>query len=191
MRKAGAFTEALRVVDGPTEGGLDPDTGSRSDGADEKRDSGSRVESPPPITRHGDSKPQVAHPLSGAASSRGTPRAAEERIETLLGAFLVGTYGLELKERLFNLNDLPNDYRDLIEQARAEGRVWAAWSTSDGAVAASAEYDEPRSKEVHAHVMRIEWRCPTATGQHSLWVCCDPRRPTEWVAGRGDPYKSW
>jgi hypothetical protein len=123
------------------------------------------------------------------ADPQGTLRAATRDVaptgdmEALLGAYLVGTRGVTLGKRL-DLTHLPEACLKYVLQAKSAGRVWVAWSTEKGPMAAWADYDGQRSERMRAHVLLVEWWDPLS-GHHALWARSDPRRPTEWTFGRG------
>jgi hypothetical protein len=66
--------------------------------------------------------------------------------------------------------------------APSRSPVWSA--PVDGPIAAWAEYDIEGSKQLGAYLFFIEW-CGMSGGYHSSWCYCYPKRPTEWIFGRG------
>ncbi len=108
-------------------------------------------------------------------------------MENLLAGFLTGALGVELGARIKHPSNLPSACRTHVRAAEAVGRTWAAWAawaTPDGPIAACGDYHPEASKRLYTYQMWIEW-CDGPTGHHSLWVYCDPKRPTEWTIGRG------
>jgi hypothetical protein len=105
-------------------------------------------------------------------------------VENLLAGFLAGTQGVELKKRLTDLSDLAPACRTHVRRAVASGRAWTAWSTEHGPIAAWGDYDIHGSRQINAYLLSVEW-CGVPNDHHSLWCYCHPRRPTEWIVGRG------
>ena len=105
-------------------------------------------------------------------------------MESLLGAYLVGTQGVELGKRL-DFADLPGDCVRYLQKVQIAGRIWVAWSTATGPMAAWGDYDRQRSERLQAHVLLVEWWV-ASSGHHRLWARSDPKRPTEWTFGRGN-----
>ena len=105
-------------------------------------------------------------------------------VEDLLTSFLKHAVGLELHDRIFKLEKLPKSHR-LLVQPEADGEpIWIAWATDRGVVSATGHFDVDQSHRLGAHVMLIDWWITSGT-HHSSWWRADPRRPTEWTAGRG------
>jgi hypothetical protein len=105
-------------------------------------------------------------------------------VENLLAAFLAGTLGVEFGTRFMTLSELPAPCRTHLRPAVASGRAWIAWSTSCGPLAAWGVYDIQASRQINAYLLFVEW-WGMPSGHHSLWCYCDPKRPTDWVVGRG------
>jgi hypothetical protein len=105
-------------------------------------------------------------------------------VENLLSGFLAGTLCLKLETRTSDIGELPLACRTLVLTAQRAGRVWTAWSTPCGPVAAWADYDINGSKRTQAYVLFVEW-WHESNGHHSLWCYCYPKRPKEWTFGRG------
>ncbi len=104
-------------------------------------------------------------------------------IEDLLASFLSAAVGLELQERIEQLEKLPARHRERLE-ALEERAIWIAWETSVGAVTATGRYDPEQSRRTYSHVVFIECWIPPDT-HHASWWRADPQHPTEWTAGRG------
>jgi hypothetical protein len=126
----------------------------------------------------------VSLPDAAGAGSRGDLRSVE--MESLLGAYLVGTQAVTLGKRL-QLTDLPEACQKHLLKAKSAGRIWVAWSTELGPMAAWGDYDRGRSDAFHR--LYVEWWL-SSSGHHALWARADPKRPTEWTFGRGDDRKS-
>jgi len=107
-------------------------------------------------------------------------------MEILLAGFLTGARGLELKDRLTNIKELPPACRPYLQEAEAKGCMWAAWSTPGGPVAVWGDYDMLGSKHIQANLLFVEWWFMPG-GHRALWCYSRPNRPTEWVIGRGRP----
>lgn len=120
-----------------------------------------------------------------SATTRFALALARAEVEALLSAWLAGTQCVELQGRLTARADLPEACVKYVVAAQDAGRAWVAWSTELGPMVAWGDYDERQSEKMRAHVMFIEWWLPSS-GHHRLWARADPRRPTEWTAGRGD-----
>jgi hypothetical protein len=104
-------------------------------------------------------------------------------LEDLLAGFLAGALGVELKARVNDLMELPEDYRMRVRKAESLGQPWTAWSTERGLVAAWGEYDPAASRRLHACCLFLSWY-GVAFSQHGMWCYCYPNRPTEWIIGR-------
>jgi hypothetical protein len=104
-------------------------------------------------------------------------------VENLLTGFISGAVGVELRIRL-DISELPADCRKHLRVAEASGRVWTAWSTERGPMAAWGEYHLEPSKRLYAYLLFVEWWL-IPSGHHSQWCYCDPKRPTEWTVGQG------
>lgn len=104
----------------------------------------------------------------------------------LLNNFLVGTQSLTLQAPISDLTSLPHSYRARLREAEALGRIYTAWTTDQGPVAAWGEYDRHQSAFVHAHVLFIEWSL-SPHEHHAGWWHCYQERPREWICGRGRP----
>jgi len=104
-------------------------------------------------------------------------------IEDLLSSFLTGALGLELHERIEQLERLPARHRERLE-ALEESAVWVAWVTDRGVVSATGRYDADQSQRTYSHVILIEWWMIPSDTHHSSWWRADPKHPTEWTAGR-------
>jgi hypothetical protein len=114
---------------------------------------------------------------------------ARADVESLLSAWLTGTQCVALRQQLTALADLPQACLKYVMAAQEAGRVWVAWSTELGPMVAWGDYDQQQSEKIRAHAMFIEWWLPSS-GHHGLWARGDPRRPNEWIFGRGDNWKS-
>jgi hypothetical protein len=109
--------------------------------------------------------------------------ASRKLIEELLGFFLSGAVGLELRERIAQMEKLPGSHRERLS-ALEESPIWIAWVTSVGVVSATGRYDAEQSRRTYSHVVFIDyWVSPDT--HHASWWRADPQRPTEWTAGRG------
>jgi hypothetical protein len=107
-------------------------------------------------------------------------------VEDLLTSFLKHAVGLEMHERILKMEKLPKSHR-LSAQPEANGEpIWVAWVTEKGVVSATGSYDDDQSRRLGAHVMLIEWWIPPGI-HHSSWWRANPRRPSEWTAGRSRP----
>jgi hypothetical protein len=104
-------------------------------------------------------------------------------VENLLAGFLIGAVGVELQKRL-DISELPAECPKHVGVAEASGRPWTAWSTERGPIAAWGEYHPEPSKRLYAYLLLVEWWA-APSGHHALWCYCEPKRPTEWTAGRG------
>ena len=82
------------------------------------------------------------------------------------------------------MNDLPAECRKHLRAAEAAHRIWAAWATERGPIAAWGDYHAEASKRLYGYQLLVEWY-DMPTGHHALWCYCDPKRPTEWTVGRG------
>jgi hypothetical protein len=109
-----------------------------------------------------------------------------ELIEDLLTSFLSSAVGLELHVNIDTLERLPPKHRERLQAIAGESLIWVAWKANLGVVAATGRYDHDQSRHLGAHVMLIEWWIPPDT-HHASWWHANPRRPTEWTAGRGYP----
>ncbi len=110
-------------------------------------------------------------------------------MESLLAGFLTGALGMELRERLTDIAELPAACCALVRLAEESGHTWKAWSTPKGPVAAFGQYDLHGSIQLMAHIVLIEW-WDVPNGHHALWAYCDPKRPSEWTIGRGRHYEA-
>jgi len=107
-------------------------------------------------------------------------------VEDLLTSFMSAALGLEMEQRIEQLERLPTGYRERFEGISEEGAPWVAWATGLGVIAATGRYDHERSLLISAHVVLIEWWIPPNT-HHESWWRADRDRPREWTAGRGSP----
>jgi hypothetical protein len=112
--------------------------------------------------------------------------APRKLVEDLLTAFLSGALGLELHERIDTLERLPLNHRERFQAIAVEPIIWVAWVTSLGVVSVAGRYDSEQSRRTYSHVLLIEWWIPPDT-HHASWWRADPKRPTEWTAGRTRP----
>jgi hypothetical protein len=112
--------------------------------------------------------------------------ASRKLIEDLLGFFLSGAVGLELRERIEQLEKMPGPHRER-PVALGEGAVWVAWATNIGVVSATGGYDLEQSRRMTEHVLLIDWWLPSGT-HHSSWWRANPQHPTEWTASRIRPF---
>jgi len=92
--------------------------------------------------------------------------------------------GLEMQQRIEQLERLPTAYRERLEGIVEENVSWVAWETALGVIAATGRYDHERALQISAHVILIEWWIPPDT-HHVSWWRADLDRPHEWTAGRG------
>jgi hypothetical protein len=107
-------------------------------------------------------------------------------VEDLLTSFLISALGLELHVNIDKLERLPPNHRERLQAIAVEPIVWVAWQTGLGVVAATGRYDRDQSLCLGAHVMLIDWWIPPNT-HHSSWWRANPKRATEWTAGRARP----
>jgi len=114
---------------------------------------------------------------------------SQKIVEGLLTSFMSAALGLDMHERIEQLERLPTWYRERLEVILRENLTWVAWVTSLGVIAATGRYDHERSRQISAHVVLIEWWIPPDT-HHVSWWRADPDRPHEWTAGRGPPAAS-
>jgi hypothetical protein len=105
------------------------------------------------------------------------------QIEDLLSSFLSGALGLELHQRIRQLEKLPAPHQEHLA-ALEEGSIWIAWVTERGVVSATGRYDPEQSRRMYSHVLLIECWMPS-DAHHLSWWRADPQHPTEWTAGRG------
>jgi hypothetical protein len=105
-------------------------------------------------------------------------------VEQLLAGFLAGTQAVALKTQVTDYRELPEPYRPAVHRAHEAKRAWTAWSTDCGFLVAWGDYDIAASRQLFSHVLFVEWQ-GSHGGPHATWCRCDPRRPTEWVFGRG------
>ena len=131
-----------------------------------------------------DQAPNVS--LSGVARIETRIDLGRVDMEALLGAYLVGTQVVTLGKRL-GLTDVPEACQRHLLKAESAGRVWVAWSTEMGPIAAWGDYERRRSETFHR--LFVEWWIQSS-GHHALWARADPKRPTEWTFGRGDDWNS-
>ena len=78
-------------------------------------------------------------------------------VEDLLTSFLSAALGLNMHERIEQLERLPASYRQKIDALLSEEVIWVAWMTALGVVTATGRYDHERSRQIGAHVLLIEW----------------------------------
>jgi len=105
-------------------------------------------------------------------------------IDNLLTAFLTGTQCADLQTRITDPNQLPPACRERLQLAQNPARPWTAWATTDGPIAACGDYDMAGSIRLSAYLLLVEW-WTLPSGYHSAWCHCDPKRPTDWIFGRG------
>jgi hypothetical protein len=106
-------------------------------------------------------------------------------VEKLLKGFLVGTQNVRLEGQVLNIEELPAECRERVRAADSSGRVWGAWSTELGVMVVWANYDAEGSRRLKWYVLLyLEWYIPPGEF-HAAWFRCNPRRPTEWIIGRG------
>jgi hypothetical protein len=110
---------------------------------------------------------------------------SRSHLEELLAGFLTGALNLTPGARITDVDKLPEAYRARLRPPDSNGRIWAAWETDLEPVILWAEYDIAASHRLAACVLFIEWY-GMSVGKHGLWCYCYPKRPTEWIAGRGD-----
>jgi hypothetical protein len=104
-------------------------------------------------------------------------------VEDLLSSFLSDALGLDLHQRIVQLEKLPAQHRERFA-AVEESPIWIAWVTERGVVSATGRYDAEQSRRTYAHVLLIEYWMPSDI-HHSSWWRADPQHPNEWTAGRG------
>src|SRR5258708_9099701 len=104
-------------------------------------------------------------------------------VEDLLTSFLSAALGLELHVSIDTLERLPLNHRDRLQAVAVERIIWVAWQTNLGVVLPTARYHHQHSRRMTAHAMLIEWWIPPDT-HHAGWWRANPKRPTEWTAGR-------
>ncbi len=109
---------------------------------------------------------------------------ARAQVEELLKCFLMGTQNVALTAQILEIEEPPVAWRDRVRAAESLGRAWVAWSTDRGPMAAWGSYDVEGSRRLRACVLHIEWFPPRANITHS-GAHCYPKRPTEWIGGRG------
>src|ERR1700736_3285226 len=104
-------------------------------------------------------------------------------IEELLEGFFVGALGLTLEARIRGASDLlGSDHVALIGAQDQDG--WCAWKTNQGLLSACGKYDHEQSQRTSAYVLLIEWSIAPHE-HHKGWWHCYPKRPLEWIKGRG------
>ena len=106
-------------------------------------------------------------------------------VEDLIEHFIVGALGLDIVSRIGQLSELPAHHQDALAKLQCKGRTWAAWSTNVGPVTVSAEYDHAQAQSVKAHILYFEWWIEPGKSHGNYWWHCYPKRPREWIAGRG------
>lgn len=109
---------------------------------------------------------------------------SRKSVEDLLTSFLSAALGLNMHERIEQLERLPASYRQNIDALLSEEVIWVAWMTALGVATATGRYDHERSRQIGAHVLLIEWWIPPDT-HHVSWWRADANRSNEWTAGRG------
>jgi hypothetical protein len=107
-----------------------------------------------------------AHP-SGGQGGQVNFDLSRSDVEILLAEFLTGAAGVQLTERLTDLNALPAECCNQVRPAEASGRICVAWSSSTGPIAAWGDYHVEGSKQLKAYLMSVEWY-DAQTGHHSL-----------------------
>jgi hypothetical protein len=112
------------------------------------------------------------------------PELSRTDLQGLLASFLIGTQGVTLQQQITDISELPEGCRARVRDADLQGRAWTAWVTELGIIAAWGELDLKGSRALNAYLLHIGWFHPQ-TGDHGLWCYSDPKRPTEWVVGRG------
>ena len=111
---------------------------------------------------------------------------SREFVEDLLTSFLSNALGLELHVSIDSLERLPLHHRERLQSIAVEPVVWVAWAANRGVVVATGRYDAEQSRRLDAHVMLIDWWIPPGV-HHSSWWRANPKRTTEWTAGRTRP----
>lgn len=99
--------------------------------------------------------------------------------------FVLGALNLHIVSRIGELCRLPAYQLDFVTRSQHKGREWAAWLTDEGPVTVVAEYDHGQSQRVKAHVLYLEWSIEPGRVRGRYWWYCYPKRPREWIAGRG------
>lgn len=105
-------------------------------------------------------------------------------VEDLLTSFMSAALGLDMHERMEQLDALPMWYRQRLEPLLKENGTWIAWTTGLGVVTATGRYDPQRSRQTNKHVLLIEWWISPDT-HHLSWWRADPDRPHEWTEVSG------
>ena len=85
------------------------------------------------------------------------PFSEERLVEDLLTFFLSAAVGLELQERIDQLERLPTGHRHRLAVSSDEPVTWIAWATDAGVVIATGRYDPDQSRRLTAHVLLIDW----------------------------------
>jgi hypothetical protein len=106
-------------------------------------------------------------------------------IVELMEHFVSAALGLDVVSRIGQPRELPAHHKDSVAKLQCKGRIWAAWSTNIGPVIVSAEYDHAQAQSMKAHVLYFEWWIEPGESHGRYWWHCYPKRPREWIAGRG------
>ena len=104
--------------------------------------------------------------------------------EELLEHFVTACLGLTLAGRIRDPSLLPPRHRCYLTDRDGNSRPWAAWRTDRGIVTAYADYDHVQARWMGAHVVHLSWWIGSDV-HHEGWWHCYPRRPREWIKGRG------
>ena len=104
-------------------------------------------------------------------------------VESLLAGFLAGTLGVEFGTRLIAVSELPAPCRTHVRAAVASGHAWIAWTTPCGPMAAWGVYDIQGSRQINAYLLSSGGVYRAVTTR--CGVTATPKRPTDWVVGRG------
>ena len=105
-------------------------------------------------------------------------------VEDLLTSFLKNAVGLDLHERIVDLEKLPKSHRLLVQPDASGDLIWVVWRASVGIVSATGRHDPEQSRRTYTHVVLIEYWIPP-DNHHASWWRADPQHPTDWTAGRG------
>jgi hypothetical protein len=105
-------------------------------------------------------------------------------LEGLLEHFAAAALGLMLEARIRDASELPAGHRQCLTNSHEKPNAWVAWHTNRGPVSARAAYDHEQSQRMAAHVLCLAWWIDLGE-HHEGWWHCYPKRPNEWVKGRG------
>lgn len=86
------------------------------------------------------------------------------------------------------MSELPVHHRTLIAKCLKQGPIAISWLTDHGPMSLVADYDTAQSRLIRAHVFYFEWLIEPGGIHGNYWWHCYPKRPGEWIAGRGGLY---